>query len=188
MPETDIRKLDDAAAYFDVSIPTFKRWLKQDGFPIVQAGGRGRGYRLDVIAIEKWKDLQDKADGILEGEEANQDDLIRHEILGADALPLIGGKNASAKGRSEILRAEKDTINIAVQRRQLVNAADMQEMQVAVFKDIKDMLRIMPDDIATEFHLSDEIRDAMLERIDTALNDAANTLERMKSIEIKTAA
>ena len=174
----EIRGLDRTARIFEVSVPTVKSWIV-DGCPVKEKGGNGVAYKLDLRKVAKWlKDRQDERDQ-READHAAQDTQLKLELLGKDQLPEIGDGKLSVKARAEALKAEIDKIKLAQLRRQLVDSDEMRLQLVDLFKEIRDRLRILPDDMAYEFDFDDDQAQAMLDKIDDFLNDLADKVEHL---------
>lgn len=181
-PETEvteeIRGLEETARFFEVSVPTVKSWIV-DGCPVKQKGGNGVAYQVELRKVAKWlKDRQDHRDQS-EADQAARDAQLKLELLGEDQLPEIGDGKLSNKGRAEAIKAELDKIKLAQLRRQLVSADEMRLELVDLFQEIRDRLRVLPDDLARDFDLSEDQAQAMLDSIDDFLNDLADKMETM---------
>ena len=174
----EIRGLEETARFFEVSVPTVKSWIV-DGCPVKEKGGNGVPYKLDLRRVAKWRKDQDEERERLDAEQAARDEQLRLELLGDDQLPDIDGEKLSKRAQNDALQAELSKIKIAQLRRQLVNADEMRLSLTELFKEIRDRLRLLPDDIARDFGLEEEVAQTMLDNIDDFLNDMADKLETL---------
>lgn len=187
--KAEIRGLEETAAFFEISVPTLKKMIGQEGFPIVEKGGNGKAYKLDLIAVDAWLKNREEEQEKLDAERAAKDAQLKLELLGKDQLPDPGGEgHLTAAQREAALKAEIAKINLAKLRRSLVPADEMQFKIMEMFKEIRDRMRLLPDDMARDVGLGEDDAAAMLTMIDEFLNDLADRYEKMIEEEDSAAA
>lgn len=172
-----LRNLDETAEFFEVSVPTLRDWIA-GGCPVVEEGGQGRPYKLDLRQVHKWRLERNEAARRQAEERVAADAQLKLELLGADSL-VVQANTPSLSGRahSELVRAELDRIALAERRGELVKAADVEATLREAFAACRDRLRTMPDQLAQRLGLADAIADAMLAEVDAALAELAALLQ-----------
>ena len=173
-PKQVIRGLEETARFFKTTPPTVRSWIRE-GCPVKEEGGNGRPYELDLRAVAKWRSDRTAADAAEAEQRLADDDQLRFELLGDDALPDdIAGGPVSAKARKEALSAELDKVRLAKERRDLVNADDIRDRLVETFSTIRDRLMSLPDQMGRQLGLDDDQIAAGAQFIEDMLTDIAD--------------
>lgn len=177
--DAPVRTLEETARFFDVSVPTVREWIAK-GCPVVERGGNGRAYRVDLRAVHQWREAQREEERQAEQRKAQTDAQLRLELLGGDELPdPETGDILTPKQRQEYLKAEVEKTKLAQQRRELVKAAEMGLAISQAFGELKQRLQVLPDELA-KYHGWDEEQTAQaLELVNEVLEDASNTLSQL---------
>jgi phage terminase Nu1 subunit (DNA packaging protein) len=180
----DLRTLEEAARFFDVSAPTMRGWIK-DGCPVYRQGDRGVGYALSLRAINGWLEERRSTAEAEAEKKARQDQQLALELLGTDSLtgngPAATARMTPAQ-QKDALEAELRAIKVARERRELVRA-DLVALEWAKSNAvIAQRLRGLPDKLAQRFQWGEDETAALLEEIDGVLDelaDAACALDRV---------
>lgn len=176
--QVELRGLQETARLFGISAPTLREWIIE-GCPVYEQGSNGVAYKLNIYDVRAWKAARDGERAEADAAQAVRDAQFAFELLGDDQLPdptgAVGGR-LSSKQRAELMRAEKDKIEIATRRRELVRAADVAGDLTRAFALLSARLLSMPDRLGTEFGLDDEAVEKLRERMGDALNDAADEI------------
>lgn len=178
--ELYIRGLEETAHLFRFSVPTIRTWIAK-GCPVVQEGGQGRAYELDVRAVAEWLKACGYAAGVMDKKRQENDEQLRLELLGTDALdqPHEGTTRLSPTMKKELLQAEVASVKLAEKRRQLVSADAVLLEWTRANSTMRDRLRQVPDMLQRQFGLSDEQTAAVLDVIDDTLVELSHTLEEL---------
>lgn len=171
---SEYRSIDEAAKFFGVSDVTMRRWI-QDGCPVVEHGGNGVPYKLDLRAIHDWRQGRIAADAEDKRSKAERDAQLKLELLGGDALTVAGEKaQLSPRERAEALAAEINATKLAELRGELVRVAPLEADLTQAWREFRDRLLALPDELARELSLSKAQTDALQDRLEDALNDLAD--------------
>ncbi|MCM0018421.1 MAG: terminase small subunit [Tagaea sp.] len=170
------RGLEETARFFDVSVPTVRAWI-QDGCPVVERGGNGVAYKLDLVAVSNWKKTRDGERARIEAEQAERDSQLRLELLGDKSLAKADGEGGLSKSeQASALAAEVSRTKLAQLRRELMPADEAKLKVTEAFGVLRDRIRTMPDQIAGELGLTEPQVERMLDLIDDYLDDTAAAL------------
>ncbi|MBN9525441.1 MAG: terminase small subunit [Alphaproteobacteria bacterium] len=178
MSEQDVRSLGDTARFFDVSAPTVKTWIV-NGCPVVKGGSNGVAYELDLRAVHAWRQARSDAEERATAERLARDHQLKLEFLGDGALIANEGETLSRRAQAEALKAELDRTKLAQLRGELVSAADVKFELTSVLGLIRERLRGLPDELQRELGIDDEVVTEMQAKVDAALSDLADALERV---------
>ncbi len=176
----ELRSLEETARFFDISVPTLRAWIK-DGCPVDQHGGNGVAYRLDLLKVGAWRRSREQAQRQEAEQRAARDQQLRMDLLGSEALGANDETTLTATARAAAMREELDRTKLAELRRELVSAADTKLLMAQVFGQLRMKIRNIPDELGDEFGLTEAQQEAMLDRIDEALTDIADSIEAIAS-------
>ncbi|PTX38711.1 DNA packaging protein Nu1 [Gemmobacter caeni] len=149
---------EEIAQALNTTVTTVAKWIKQDGMPVVQAGGNGKAYVLRLSHCWAWRRAR----------EADQDLRARHNkaqvvALQASFLGLeMDDPQASMtpQQRREAAMADIAWSKAAHMRRQLVPLADVVDLYEAIAKIVRDGLEALPDRLERELSLKpDQVSD-----------------------------
>lgn len=139
--ETAEMSQEDVAAALSVSVNTVAKWIKL-GMPVVEPGGQGRAYVLDLAECWAWKAERDAQDAARDGaaKKAVQD-------MQASFLGLEGGQSdgLSPLQRRQLAEADMVQSRAAQLRRQLVPLEEVREMLDDIFGIIREGVESLPD-------------------------------------------
>lgn len=186
MSAKEVRSLDETARFFGVSAPTVKAWIT-DGCPVEKKGSNGVAYELDLRAVHAWRQERAEADEREAAERMARDHQLKLEFLGDGALIAGEGETLSRRAQADVLRAEFDRTKLAQLRLELVSAADVKFELTAIFGEIRDRIRGLPDEMQRELGIDDETATRMQDKVDTLLSDLADKLEGVLPHDAKAA-
>lgn len=150
VPEVRRANKAQAAQFFGISLPTLERWIR-DGAPVVQQGTRGVSWILDLRQIAEWKY------GAWNGCELNP-----------ETLPPTERKAwYDGETRRRALQ-ERD--------RELIPAAEVEQVIATAFGAIAQGMRSIPDNIERKTGCGPDIVEAIERAIDAEMNALADKL------------
>lgn len=139
------------ARALNVSEPTIDRWIA-DGMPVLSAGTNGRSYEFQLSECYAWRKAR-------EAERKAEDDAAERAVQEM-RLALVGGKAGTSeqalppRERRELYAAEREYMNMAQQRGELVRFDDMVDVLDSVLSAVRAGLEAMPDRIGRELSLT----------------------------------
>lgn len=139
------------ARALNVSEPTVDRWIA-DGLPVLSAGTNGRSYEFQLSECFAWRKAR-------EAERKAEDDAAERAVQEM-RLALVGGKTGSTeqalppKERRELYAAEREYMEMARTRGELVRYDDMVEVLDGALSAVRAGLEAMPDRIGRELSLT----------------------------------
>ncbi len=174
----EIRGLEETASFFNKSPATIKSWINDTSnpCPVIEKGGNGVAYKLDLRAVAKWLQERDERNLKRLEEQAELDNQLKLELLGGEeALPGFEGKGKlSARERAEVLRAEIDKTKLAQLRRELVNANEVKLKVSEALSLVSMQIRSLPDQLGRTLGWNEDDRQVSIEYLEDALNDLAD--------------
>lgn len=178
--EREIRTLEGAAAFFKVALPTMRDWVSKPDFPVVEAGGQGKPYRIDLREAAAWHKARLEREVADRETRAERDEQLRFELFGEDRLdePEEMRKLSPAE-REAWHRGEVQRVKLAEMRGDLVNATELKLDLAAMGAHLRDRLRALGDTVAEAADLEPAQTDTINEAVDQVLEDLADELERM---------
>ncbi|WP_179874106.1 terminase small subunit [Rhizobium sp. L43] len=168
---------EELAETLETSLNTVTSWLSK-GMPMVQEGGNGKAYELQLSACFAWRQAQ-KADEDLRSEKVKR-------AQAAMRLALVGGSAGETiealdpKTRREIIAAQIEQERFQRDRNQLMRRDDVQETFEVVFGIIRDRMNAAPDIIERRSALAEhpKIVDDLLDTCDDVVSDVRNAIDR----------
>lgn len=184
-PVDDERNIEETALFFETTPQTVRAWLLK-GCPAIEKGSHGKSYRLSLRAVDAWRkgEEQRKRDELAERarQVSEADSQLRMQLLG-DALPELELQAGpmTARARKEMLEAEVSKAKLMEMRGELVRADDIQSALARVLQVLSLGLRSIPDQLAGELGLAEEVTVGMIEGINRLLDDLATSLEQIQA-------
>lgn len=171
----DRRSLAEAAGFFDVSVPTLKRWIEA-GAPVAERGSNGIAYQISLRAMAEWRRGQAAAEADAEIRKREQEGQLRLELLGSGALLADdpGAAVLTPAQRAAAMAEELHRTKLAEKRRELVPFEDVALRLGEVLAQLRQRLRQIPDVAAPELGLTAAAAEHLAELVDTALADTAD--------------
>lgn len=139
------------ARALNVSEPTIDRWIT-DGMPVLSAGTNGRSYEFQLSECYAWRKAR-------EADRKAEDDAAERAVQEM-RLALVGGKAGTTeqalppRERRELYAAEREYMNMAQARGELVRFDDMVDVLDGVLSAVRAGLESMPDRIGRELSLT----------------------------------
>jgi phage terminase Nu1 subunit (DNA packaging protein) len=154
VPEVRRANKAQAAAFFDMSLPTIEAWIRK-GAPVVQRGGRGVSWELDLRAISEWYYGQRSGGG-----EADPDSL-------------------SATDRRAWYEGEAKKRDLQIRDRELILASEVEQVIATTFSAIAQGIRSIPDNLERRYGIAGEVA----EKVEVALFEELDILaDRLASL------
>lgn len=144
-----LRKANKAevAEFFDVSIPSVEGWLRR-GCPVVQRGSRTIPWVFDLLDVAKWR---------ITGQRSDAD-------IDPDTLP--------PSERKAWYEGESKKRELQVRDRELIPAAEVEQVIATAFAAIAQDLRAIPDNLERRHGIDP----AVAEAVEAALFEAMDAL------------
>lgn len=144
-----LRKANKAevAEFFDVSIPSVEGWLRR-GCPVVQRGSRTIPWVFDLLEVAKWR---------ITGQRTDAD-------IDPDTLP--------PSERKAWYEGESKKRELQVRDRELIPAAEVEQVIATAFAAIAQDLRAIPDNLERRHGIDP----AVAEAVEAALFEAMDAL------------
>jgi len=173
--EDCIMTREELAEPFDVSTNTITAWISK-GMPVLQEGGQGKAYELQLSACWAWRQAQ-KADENLQSEKVKR-------VQAALRLALVGGGAGDSiealdpKTRKEILAVQMEQERFQRERNQLMRRDDVHDAFEIVFGIIRDRMNAAPDVIERKHALEPKLVQSMIDIFDDVVADVRGAVER----------
>ena len=167
--------LEAAAGFFNVSVPTFRKWIKE-GCPVVQDGDRGVAWHISLRAVKAWRDRRAEEERAEEERRRAALAQLRLELLGDQVEETPAG--LTARDRAAEIEAELKAIKLAREKGALVQVDDVRLALAVVFKALSEAIRAIPDRVGAELGLGEDVVGRMVLEVNAALDDAVDVAER----------
>lgn|GEM_PF-513210 len=173
--EDCVMSREDLAETLQVSLNTVTSWLSK-GMPMLQEGGPGKSYELQLSACFAWRQAQ-KAD----------EDLRSAQVKRAQSamrLALVGGATGDTiealdpKTRREIMAAQIEQERFQRERNQLMRRDDVLEMMELVYGIIRDRMNAAPDLIERRNALEPKLVQELIDACDDIVTDVRGAIDR----------
>ncbi len=120
----------EIAEFFEISLPSVESWIRR-GMPVIQKGGRGISWQIDLLAVARWKFSPDDADS---------DDP----------------EDMSPKDRLDHWRGAREKTKHLEEQGELIPAHDVEQQIATVYKGIAQAIETFPDQAEREHGASPE--------------------------------
>ncbi|TBZ67849.1 hypothetical protein E0H64_17775 [Rhizobium leguminosarum bv. viciae] len=173
--EDCVMSREDLAETLQVSLNTVTAWLSK-GMPMLQEGGPGKSYELQLSACFAWRQAQ-KADEDLRSEKVKR-------AQAAMRLALIGGAAGDTiealdpKTRREIMAAQIEQERFQRERNQLMRRDEVHEMMELVYGIIRDRMNAAPDHIERRNALEPKLVQELIDACDDIVSDVRGAIDR----------
>jgi len=165
---------DDLAEAFQVMPNTVTAWIAK-GMPVIQEGGQGKPYELQLSHCWAWRQAQ-KADEALQSEKVRlAKAAMRVAVVGGDADTI---EALDPKTRREIMAAQIEQERFRQERNELMRREDVQEAFEIIFAIIRDSLNAAPDVIERRHALQPNIVNALIDICDEIVAGTRGAIER----------
>lgn len=166
---------EELAETLDVSLNTVSSWLSK-GMPMVQEGGNGKAYELQLSACWAWRQAL-KADEDLRSEKVRKaQQAMRLALVGGSAGDTI--EALDPKTRREIVAAQIEQERFQRERNQLMRRADVHDAFEIVFGIVRDQLNAAPDVIERRNALEPKLVQDLVDICDDLLADMRGAIDR----------
>lgn len=182
-----VRNLEETAEFFGVSVPTVRSWIREK-CPVVDRGSNGVAYKLDLREVAAWREERAEADRRADAARRAADEQLAMELLGDDMIRPDGAGAMSPRQIRELADAQKSLLLVEQQRGALVKAEELAILLSGLFRRLADRLRLLPDELERAHGLDADQAATIADRIDDALNDLADEIEREAELKLEAAA
>jgi terminase small subunit / prophage DNA-packing protein len=156
----DRRKANKAevAEFFSISMPVLEKWIRE-GMPVIQKGGRGIGWVIDLRAVAEWRYTARLASGQIDPE------------------TLPPGE------RKQWYDGEAKRIDLAVSARELIRASELEEEIATAYASIAQTMLSLPDWLERRAGISPEQAEECEAVIHEAMTGLSDRLQTYATIE-----
>jgi len=165
---------EELAEPLGVSTNTITAWIAK-GMPVLQEGGQGKAYELQVSACWAWRQAQ-KADESLQSEKVKR-------VQAALRLALTGGAVGDSiealdpKTRKDILSVQIEQERFQRERNQLMRRDDVRETFDLVYGIIRDRMNAAPDMIERRNALEPKLVQELIDVCDEIVVDVREAID-----------
>lgn len=155
-----VLNLGQAAQFLDTTEPTLRRLMADSGVPVRQHGAKGISYEFDADDLAKWKrdhEAQLEAERLADDERVER---LRVELLGEGEFRTYQSGPSPDEVSKEI-QAQAAADKLALDRSQLLRAADIRDQVEAAFIGLRTDVLSLPDRLGRDLDLSREERELM---------------------------
>ena len=154
----DVRRANkaQAAQFFDITLPTLEKWIRE-GAPIVQRGSKGISWVLDLRQISEWKYTS-----TLDGE--------------------LDPNQLSPTDRKAWYESETKRRDLQIRDRELVPAAEVEQVVAVAFAAISQGLLSLPDNVERRTGCLPEVVEAVESVVHAELNGLADRLQDLAPV------
>lgn len=149
---------NDAAQFFDVSLPTVEAWIRK-GMPVVQPGGRGVSWIIDLRAAAEWK----------YGNASSSQDVD------PDTLPP-GERKAWYEG-------ETKKRELQVRDRDLIPAIEVETAVATAFAALASGIWSIPDNLERKHGISGDVAELVGNALASEMEAAMERLQKLAPID-----
>ncbi|MDK1386356.1 terminase small subunit [Sinorhizobium sp. 8-89] len=173
--EDCVMSREELAETLQVSLNTVSSWLSK-GMPMLQEGGAGKAYELQLSACWAWRQAQ-------RAEEDSRTEKVRR-AQAAMRLALVGGTSGNSmealdpKTRREILAAQIEQERFQRERNQLMRRDDVHETFELVYGIIRDRMNAAPDLIERKNALEPKVVQELIDACDDVVADVRGAIDR----------
>ncbi|NEI52703.1 hypothetical protein GR217_34355 [Rhizobium leguminosarum] len=165
---------EQLADAFQVTLNTVTAWIAK-GMPMLQEGGQGKPYELQLSACWAWRQAQ-KAD------DATQSEKVRR-AQAALRVALVGGTDDAIealdpKTRREIMAVQIEQERFRQERNELMRRDDVREAFEVIFGILRDRMNAAPDVIERRQALAPEVVNHLIDICDEIVAGTRDAIER----------
>lgn len=168
----------EAAKVFRISEPTLDRWI-DDGCPVVEKGGHGRSYMIDLDQVEAWREKVLEEAAVAQAEREKKLSEFQNQ------LDLDLGQNDEDQGRlkltKEYYETEAKRMDLEIRRGGLVRAGDVEKVFLDVFGMLSERLQSLPDYLERAAGLDAQTTILITEQVSAWQTELAQDLGTLES-------
>lgn len=145
------------AEFFDVSMPTIDAWIRK-GMPIVQKGGKGVSWQIDLLAAAQWRFGVQASGGSVDPE-------------------TLEPMQRRAWYEGETKRRE-----LQVRDRELIPAGDVERVVATAFAALSSDIRAIPDNLERRHGVSGDVAEKVSAALDEAMQATSERLAELAPV------
>ncbi|MEJ6845107.1 terminase small subunit [Sinorhizobium fredii] len=173
--EDCVMSREELAETLQVSLNTVSSWLSK-GMPMLQEGGPGKSYELQLSACFAWRQAQ-KADEDLRSERVRRaQQAMRLALVGGSAGDTM--EALDPKTRREIMAAQIEQERFQRERNQLMRRDDVRDTMELVYGIIRDRMNAAPDVIERKNALEPKLVQELIDICDDIVADVRGAIDR----------
>lgn len=145
---------EEIAVAMVTSTNTIGQWISQ-GMPVIQNGGNGKSYELQLSHCFAWR----KA--VIQAEDTRSEQV--KEAQASMRLALVGGEDGDSldaldpKQKREVIQSQMLLEEFKLTRNQLIKRGDVEELLDLTFSMVRDGLESAPDRVEREEAISPQV-------------------------------
>lgn len=145
------------AEFFDVSMPTVDAWIRR-GMPIVQKGGKGVSWQIDLLAAAQWRFGVQAAGGSIDPE------------------------SLEPMQRRAWYEGETKRRELQVRDRELIPAADVERVVATAFAALSSDIRAIPDNLERRHGIAGDVAEKVAAALDEAMQSTSERLAELAHV------
>lgn len=145
------------AEFFDVSMPTVDAWIRR-GMPIVQKGGKGVSWQIDLLAAAQWRFGVQASGGSIDPE------------------------SLEPMQRRAWYEGETKRRELQVRDRELIPAADVERVVATAFAALSSDIRAIPDNLERRHGVSGDVAEKVAAALDEAMQSTSERLAELAPV------
>jgi len=145
------------AEFFDVSMPTVDAWIRR-GMPIVQKGGKGVSWQIDLLAAAQWRFGVQASGGSVDPE------------------------SLEPMQRRAWYEGETKRRELQVRDRELIPAADVERVVATAFAALSSDIRAIPDNLERRHGIAGDVAEKVASALDEAMQSTSERLAELAPV------
>lgn len=145
------------AEFFDVSMPTVDAWIRR-GMPIVQKGGKGVSWQIDLLAAAQWRFGVQASGGSIDPE------------------------SLEPMQRRAWYEGETKRRELQVRDRELIPAADVERVVATAFAALSSDIRAIPDNLERRHGIAGDVAEKVAAALDEAMQSTSERLAELAPV------
>lgn len=145
------------AEFFDVSMPTVDAWIRR-GMPIVQKGGKGVSWQIDLLAAAQWRFGVQASGGSIDPE------------------------SLEPMQRRAWYEGETKRRELQVRDRELIPAADVERVVATAFAALSSDIRAIPDNLERRHGIAGDVAEKVSAALDEAMQSTSERLAELAPV------
>ena len=145
------------AEFFDVSMPTIDAWIRK-GMPILQKGGKGVSWQIDLLAAAQWRFGVQASGGSVDPE------------------------SLEPMQRRAWYEGETKRRELQVRDRELIPAGDVERVVATAFAALSSDIRAIPDNLERRHGIAGDVAEKVAAALDEAMQSTSERLAELAPV------